>query len=60
MKMKTEFETRFGQWLAGGGSEGRRRDDFRNGAGPQRRRQPLTEADAAEFPGFRAGRAGGK
>ena len=33
----------------------RRRDDFRNGAGTQRRRrQPLTEADAAAFPKFRA------
>jgi len=35
-------------------AECRRRDDFRNGAGTQRRRQPLTEADAAAFSTFRA------
>ncbi len=39
---------------------GGRRDDFRNGAGTQRRRRPLTEADAAAFPQRRSGRADGK
>ena len=44
------LKTRFGQRLAGGVSEVEAQRRFRNEAGTQRRRQPLTKANATAFP----------